>query len=147
MSAENFDIPRNWRLKAQRYSLIGEVCGGCSAKVFPPRDLCPECGHEAKELYKFSGKGKVYSWTLVTEAPAGYEGQAPYYLAMVKLEEGPLITAQLTDLDRNQKPEIGMRVEMVTRILTVHGSDERGLFSYGYKFRPPVVAEASHSPR
>ncbi len=38
------DIPRHWRLKSQRYALIGEVCPHCNAKLFPPRDVCPECG-------------------------------------------------------------------------------------------------------
>jgi len=53
---------------------------------------------------------------------------------MVKLEEGPMVTAQLTDL--GEKPvEIGMPVEMVTRKLRTDG-DERGLLVYGYKFRP-----------
>src|SRR3989344_592980 len=106
MSPESFGVPIAWRLRKQRYSLIGEVCSNkdCEAKIFPPRDLCPECGQEAHELYKFSVKGEVYSFTKVTEAPQGYEGQVPYYLALVKLDEGPMVTAQLTDLDRNQKP-------------------------------------------
>jgi hypothetical protein len=53
---------------------------------------------------------------------------------MVKLEEGPLVTAQLTDLGE-QPVEIGMPVEMVTRKLRSDG-DERGILVYGYKFRP-----------
>ncbi|MCL4257151.1 MAG: OB-fold domain-containing protein, partial [Anaerolineales bacterium] len=92
------DIPRHWRLKKQRYSLTGEVCEHCDAKLFPPRDICPECGEEAKTLFQFSGKGEVYSFTTVYDAPEGYAEQAPYTLAMVKLAEGPLVTAQLTDL-------------------------------------------------
>ncbi len=141
MSAESLDIPRNWRLRKQRYSLIGEVCGECDTKIFPPRDLCPECGVEAHEPFKFSGKGKVYSFTQVFDVP---EGQTPYYLAMVKLEEGPIITSQLTDLDPNQKVEIGMPVEMVTRLLHPT-TDDRGMLIYGYKFRPPVQSHSSVS--
>ena len=38
------EIPRHWRLKKQRYALIGEVCPHCDAKLFPPRDICPHCG-------------------------------------------------------------------------------------------------------
>ena len=38
------EAPRHWRLKKQRYSLTGEVCPHCSAKIFPPRDVCPVCG-------------------------------------------------------------------------------------------------------
>ncbi len=128
------DIPRHWRLKKQRYALVGEVCGHCDSKIFPPRDVCPNCGEEAKVLYQFSGRGEVYSYTTVYEAPAGYEEAAPYTIAMVKLEEGPLVTAQLTDLE-NKKVEMGMPVEMVTRLLR-SATDERGMLVYGYKFRP-----------
>ncbi|MGD8457323.1 MAG: Zn-ribbon domain-containing OB-fold protein [Anaerolineales bacterium] len=130
------DIPRHWRLRKQRYSMVGEVCGHCNAKLFPPRDICPECGQEAKSLYKFSGKGEVYSYTTVYEAPAGFEETSPYTVAMVRLEEGPLVTAQLTDLD-DRKVEIGMPVEMVTRKLR-STTDERGMLVYGYKFRPSI---------
>jgi uncharacterized OB-fold protein len=128
------EIPRHWRLKKQRYGLIGEICPNCSAKLFPPRDICPECGKEAKNLYNFSGKGEVYSYTTVYEAPAGYEEYAPYMIALVKLDEGPLVTAQLTDIG-DSEVEIGTPVEMVTRRLRQDG-DERGMLVYGYKFRP-----------
>jgi len=128
------EISRHWRLRKQRYSLVGEVCPHCHAKLFPPRDVCPECGGEAKTLYKFSGRGEVYSYTTVYVPPAGYEENAPYTVALVKLEEGPLVTAQLTDLDE-QSLKIGTPVEMVTRKLRQDG-DERGMIVYGYKFRP-----------
>ncbi|MBI3160001.1 MAG: Zn-ribbon domain-containing OB-fold protein [Chloroflexi bacterium] len=131
------DIPRHWRLKKQRYALVGEVCGHCDTKVFPPRDICPACGEEAKTLYQFSGRGEVYSYTTVYEAPAGFEEGAPYTIAMVRLAEGPLVTAQLTDLEE-KRVEIGMPVEMVTRKLR-NATDERGMLVYGYKFRPVVA--------
>jgi uncharacterized OB-fold protein len=131
------DIPRHWRLRKQRYGLVGEVCEHCNAKVFPPRDICPSCGEEAKTLYSFSGKGEVYSYTTVFDAPAGFEEAAPYTVAMVRLEEGPLVTAQLTDLD-NHHVEIGMPVEMVTRRMR-SATDERGMLVYGYKFRPVMA--------
>ena len=128
------EIPRHWRLKKQRYNLVGEVCPHCDAKIFPPRDICPECGKDAKTTFAFSGRGEVYSYTTIYDAPAGYEATAPYTVALVKLEEGPIITAQLTDLGE-EAVEIGMPVEMVTRRLRSDG-DERGMLVYGYKFRP-----------
>ena len=127
------EITSHWRIKKQRYSLVGEECPHCSAKIFPPRDICPECGDEAKDHYQFSGRGEVYSYTTLYNAPAGYEEQAPYTVAMVQLEEGPLVTAQLTDIDLKE-PEVGMPVEMVTRKLGSEG--DRGILIYGYKFRP-----------
>lgn len=42
------EIPRHWRLKKQRYGLVGEVCPHCDYKMFPPRDLCPNCGAEGQ---------------------------------------------------------------------------------------------------
>ncbi|NUM49366.1 MAG: Zn-ribbon domain-containing OB-fold protein [Anaerolineales bacterium] len=130
------EVARHWRLKKQRYSLVGEVCPHCDSKIFPPRDICPDCGQEAKELYSFSGRGEVYSFTTVYDAPAGYEENAPYTVALIKLNEGPMVTAQLTDLE-NRQVEIGTPVEMVTRKLRNDG-DERGMLVYGYKFRPRV---------
>jgi hypothetical protein len=83
-----------------------------------------------------SGKGEVYSFTVVHEPPTGYETQAPYAVALVKLEEGPLVTAQLTDIDAVDI-KIGMPVEMVTRKLRTDGAE--GLIQYGYKFRPHLA--------
>src|SRR4051794_26136787 len=83
------------------------------------------------ERFTFAGTGEIFSYTTVQEVPAGFEDQAPYVLALVRLDEGPLITAQITDLDG--LPAIGDRVEMVTRKLTTEGP--RGMIVYGYKFR------------
>jgi uncharacterized OB-fold protein len=134
------EIPRHWRLKKQRYSLVGEVCPHCDAKIFPPRDVCTKCGGEAKNVYQFSGRGEVFSHTTIYDAPSGFEENAPYTVALVKLAEGPVVTAQLTDLGE-QPVEIGMPVEMVTRRLRQDG-DERGLLVYGYKFRPAELGTA-----
>lgn len=80
-------------------------------------------------------RGTVYSYTLVQEAAAEFEAQAPYYLALVELADGALITAQLTDIEG--EVAIGDAVEMVTRKLTTDGP--RGMIVYGYKFRPAMT--------
>ena len=87
------------------------------------------------ERFTFAGTGEIYSYTTLQEPPEGFEDQAPYVLALVKLDEGPLITAQITDLDG--LPVIGDRVEMVTRKLTTEGP--RGMIVYGYKFRKVLL--------
>ncbi len=133
--------------------MVGEVCRniGCERKIFPPRDICPYCNKPANIEYKFSGRGEVYSFTTVYDAPKGFEKYVPYVVALVKLEEGPMVTAQLTDLEQiwtkkevdgemrdimNFNVQIGMPVEMVTRIRSEDG--DRGIIDYGYKFRPPI---------
>lgn len=131
------EIARHWRLNSQRYQLVGEICPRCSGKIFPPRDVCPYCADDEKQPdFKFSGRGEVYSYTTVHNPPEGYEESAPYTVALVKLEEGPLVTAQLTDV-ANKEVKIGMPVEMVTRKLRTQG--EEGLIIYGYKFRPRLA--------
>jgi hypothetical protein len=84
-----------------------------------------------REQFTFAGTGEVYSFTTLQEAPEGFDEQAPYTLAIIKLDEGPMVTAQITDLD--DPIQIGDRVEMVTRKLATEGS--RGIIIYGYKFR------------
>jgi uncharacterized protein len=85
--------------------------------------------------FQFAGTGTIYSYTRLQNAPEGYEDNAPYYLVMVQLDEGPLVTAQLTD--QTAPPVIGARVEMVTRRLTEDGP--QGVIVYGYKFREPIL--------
>lgn len=86
------------------------------------------------ELMPLSGKGTVYSFTTVTTSAEAFESFLPYMLALVQLDEGPMITAQLTDVDG--PVEIGMRVEMVIRKLRTDGA--RGIIIYGPKFRPEL---------
>ncbi len=80
--------------------------------------------------FSFSGRGEVFSYSTAYQAPASHEDQASYTVALVKLEEGPLITAQLTDVDRKDV-RIGMPVEMMTRVLQSNG--DRGAIVYGIK--------------
>ncbi|MCS7325344.1 MAG: Zn-ribbon domain-containing OB-fold protein [Thermoflexales bacterium] len=130
------EVARFWRTRHQRYQLVGEICPHCGTKIFPPRDVCPACEGEAKTPFTFSGRGEVYSFTTIHSAPAGFEKYVPYVVALVRLEEGPLVTAQLTDVEEKDV-YIGMPVEMVTRVLREDG--ERGMIVYGYKFRPRLL--------
>lgn len=84
---------------------------------------------------QLSPLGTLYSYTVVTEAPEGYDEQAPYIVGLVQLDDGVILTAQITDVEGDLK--IGDRVEMVTRKLTTEGT--RGMIVYGYKFRPALV--------
>lgn len=127
------DLARNWRLRDQRYRLEGRVCGNCGTKFFPPRQVCTHCQSTDLKPQEFSGRGEVYSFTILHQAPLGFEDNLPYAIGMVRLDEGPVVTAQLTDVNLNEL-KIGQRVEMVTRKLREYGG--QGAIVYGYKFRP-----------
>jgi uncharacterized protein len=132
-------IPGNWRTRHQRYSLRAEVCDVCGNTIFPPRDVCPTCAQQKQSWTSLSGRGEVYSYTTMFSAPAKFEAYTPYTVALVKLAEGPMITAQLTDVDASEV-FVGMPVEMVTRKLSEEG--EEGQILYSYKFRP-LLAQAA----
>lgn len=127
----------SWRSRKQRLCLTGEVCPHCNARLFPPRDICPHCGGPAKTAFRFSGRGEVYSYTTMYAAPQGFDQYTPYIAALVKTAEGPLLTAQLTDVS-SEDVYIGMPVEMVTRRVSEDG--EAGLINYSFKFRPVVTS-------
>lgn len=125
------DLPRYHRLRSAYYRLEGQRCAACDAVQFPPREKCGSCRKNSLEPYRFSGRGRVYAHAEVAQAPSGFT--APYVVAMIELEEGVKVTAQLTDVAADEV-EVGMEVEMVTRRLQEKGP--RGYLVYGYKFRP-----------
>lgn len=95
--------------------------------------------------HQLKGTGEVYSFSTMYNVPQGYGDQKPYTIALIKLDEGPIVTAQLTDVAPDEVA-IGMRVEMVTRKLREDGDE--GQIIYGYKFRPVLaLADASAHPK
>ncbi|MFA7301530.1 MAG: zinc ribbon domain-containing protein [Candidatus Shapirobacteria bacterium] len=49
-----------WRNRKQLYGLAGEVCPHCDHKIFPPRDVCPNCGDEAEEKFNQNLQNNVF---------------------------------------------------------------------------------------
>jgi len=129
-------VPRFWREIPQRYNLMGNQCQECKMTYFPPRVHCPVCRRKSinnmKDI-KLSGKGEVITYSIIHTAPENFEGQAPYPIAIVELDEGPRITAQLVDVDFD-KIKIGMRVKSTFRKIQEDGWV--GAIYYGYKFKP-----------
>ena len=53
------EVPRHWRLKKQRYALVGETCPTCASYLFPPRAVCPVCADHAREKQSDSERQPV----------------------------------------------------------------------------------------
>ena len=124
--------PSSWRRIPERYGLIGSSCETCKANYFPSRQVCPKCRRKGKlNGRSYSGRGKVHSFTQVNVPPAGFEIEAPYILAIVELDEGPRLTAQVVDCEEKDV-RIGSPVKMVFRKIQESGSE--GLIHYGFKF-------------
>lgn len=132
------DLAKRWRQKAAYYRLEGQRNRVTGEVRFPARPATLSEDPSEWEPFKFSGQGELYSFTVLRQAATGFDQATPYAVGMVRLVEGPLVTAQLTDCD---EPDlfIGQPVEMVTRRLQDTGED--GLMVYGYKFRPMLPTE------
>ena len=131
MPSENLAI--TWRRIPERYRLVGTACENCRTKYFPTRKLCPKCRRKGKIVAKqFCGRGKIYSFSEVASGPVGFELEVPYVLAIIELEEGPKLTAQVVGISEKDI-KIGDAVEMVFRKIQEDGKE--GPIHYGYKFR------------
>ncbi len=87
-------------------------CEACAKFHFYPRSACPHCGSAQLAWHKVSGKGEVYSYTVVHRAPSkGFEGLVPYVVAVVALAEGPHLMTRLTQVHPDVVG-IGMRVSV-----------------------------------
>jgi uncharacterized protein len=129
-------VPRFWREQPQRYRLLGSECNRCGSIYFPPRPVCPECRRESvgKMAHRqLSGRGTILAHTVVHQPADGFDLQAPYVMAIVELEEGCRVMAQVIDVVPEAiKP--GLAVEAAFRRIREDGAS--GVIYYGYKFRP-----------
>jgi len=129
------ELPRYHRLRGPLYRLEGSRCHACDAPAFPPRTACAACRSADMVPTTFRGRGRLWSFTRVAQPPRGFASVAPYAVGMVRLEEGPLVTAQLADTE-GVDLALGMEMEMVTR--KIRDAQENGFIVYGYKFRPAL---------
>lgn len=128
-------VARFWREIPQRYNLIGNKCGSCGKIFFPPKEACPRCRRKSlgkMEEIQLSGKGEIVTYTIIHVGPEAFEHQTPYPIAIIKLDEGPHITAQIVDCDID-KVKIGKRVQSTFRKIQEDG--KVGAIYYGYKFK------------
>jgi len=79
---------------AQAQQLVIMRCSHCDRYVHPPRELCPGCHGDEFEPTAMSGRGTLYSWSVMhSGGNPGFEEKIPYAVLVVELEEQPrLIT-------------------------------------------------------
>jgi uncharacterized OB-fold protein len=81
------------KLAAGRFEI--QRCGACARHVFYPRVLCPHCGSDQLAWIAPSGRGTVYSTTVVRRKPA--DG-GDTNIALVDLEEGVRMLTRVAGL-------------------------------------------------
>lgn len=98
---------------AKNRKLVLQKCSRCGSFQWYPKPLCEECGSPELVWTEVSGKGTVYSYTIIwhTKQNPGWEKDAPYNIVMVELDEGPRMYSNLVDCPL-EEIRIGMRVEV-----------------------------------
>ena len=81
-------------------------------------------------------RGEVLVWTIVRVPPAGFENQAPYIVALIKLSDGRVIPCQLVDCPFDDMKK-GLEVRLVVR--RIREADPEGIIPYGIKASPWVM--------
>lgn len=83
---------------ARQHKLLIQRCKECGAYIFYPRMCCPECFSQDIEWVESSGRGTVYSFTIVqNNPPSAFLQDVPYVVAIVKLEEGVQMLSNIVD--------------------------------------------------
>ena len=85
---------------AREEKLIIQKCPDCDQHVFYPRLVCPHCSSKDLEWVEASGKGTIFSYTVVmNNAPSAFIDDIPYVVALIKLEEGVQMLSNIVECD------------------------------------------------
>jgi uncharacterized protein len=94
-----------WDAAAQGRLLI-KRCTACGEVHHYPRPLCPFCFSDATEWRESSGRGTIYSYSVMRRV------SVPYAIAYVTLDEGVTMMTNIVDCDLNAI-KIGQKVKVV----------------------------------
>jgi uncharacterized OB-fold protein len=101
-----------------QHRLMGSRCAQDGSLFLPPRALCPQDFSADMEWVAFSGRGRLAAFSVIhigtgQMIEAGYDRKNPYCAAIIELEEGPRVSAQLLGVDvlHPETIHIGMPVQ------------------------------------
>ena len=87
----------------KQHELRFQRCQDCGAWRHMPRESCHSCGSFNWSWERSSGKGTVFSWTVIHRAlHPGFAEDVPYATVVVELEEGVRMVSHVVDLPLEQ---------------------------------------------
>ncbi len=94
-SAPFWDAAREGRLVLQR-------CSSCARLQHYPRSLCVVCHSQDLDFIDATGAGVVHSFTVVHRSPDPEQFQPPYVVALIRLDEGPIMMSNVVGIDPDE---------------------------------------------
>jgi len=88
--------------------LLLKKCNACDKTHYYPRALCPHCLSDDTAWYEASGKGTIYTYSVMRRA------DIPYAMAYVTLAEGVTMMTNIVECDLDAI-EVGQAVEVIFR--------------------------------
>lgn len=87
----------------KEHKLTFQKCQDCGYIRWPASIICPRCHSYYTELIVSSGKGKIYSFVVYHRAfLEAVEGDVPYVVGVVELDEGPRLISSIVDCCPNK---------------------------------------------
>jgi len=100
---------------ARRQQLLLQHCRACGHVWHPPTPICPACQAKDYDWQPACGRGRIYSYTVVHHpAHVAVKDAVPYLVALVTLEEGPRVVANILDTPM-EEVRIDMAVSLTFR--------------------------------
>ena len=98
-TAREYDADsEGWWEATRERRLVVQRCDRCGHRQHYQRMLCVACGRTHLSFVEASGKGTVYSFTVVYRSPSA-AFTPPYVIALVRLAEGPLLLTRIVDCE------------------------------------------------
>jgi len=111
-------------------------CPECGQAVFFPRTVCPRCRRGSPEWIDAAGTGMLYSFSVVARsAIPGYSDEVPYVVALVELDEGVRLMANIVNVAPDE-----VRIGMPVRVTFERRTHEAGEEIAVPQFEPAEVA-------
>ena len=80
--------------------LMLQYCDACQRHQFYPRLYCMHCGSQEVRWVEASGRGVIYSYTIIRQNKApDFVNEVPYNVAIIQLEEGPRMMSNVIAID------------------------------------------------
>ena len=104
----------------------GTICKSCGTKFFPPRSDCNSCLSSDMDWFAINGPGTLISFTKAMYAPAGFEKEVPYALAVAEFPEGVKVFGRIA----KSLPDEAIKPGMKLKIRTVNLENEHVSYEF-----------------
>jgi uncharacterized OB-fold protein len=104
-SLSNPETQPFWDAAAEGRFIVRK-CTACGRTHWYPRAICPFCFSDKTQWQAASGKGRIYSYSVMRRAPE------PYAIAYVTLEEGPTMLTNIVNCEFDSL-KVGQNVMLV----------------------------------